>query len=285
MKKNISIIVAVLLILAVIVSVSNSTDHTGEAKTPAISDEQKGHMYKDVIALFKEQGFTNIKTQTIKDLMLGWITKDGEVEHVSVGGNIDYSADTWYPEDIEVIVTYHTFPDERESSDTDSENQDDVKEQSKDEEKEIENIEQNEKTDSTEEEKDTILTVDNNEDLKELFNVDSGEIVENFADKYKGKTIRFDGNIAHMMNHGDYKTRYDFLVYADDYDENSAYIGPSFKFEDKNFYDLGLIGDNIPEAVTMGQNYTITAKVLEYNKIQGLFFLEPISLEYRSSYE
>ncbi|MEG1495745.1 MAG: DUF4839 domain-containing protein [Bacilli bacterium] len=279
MKKNIGIIVAVILVLAVVGIGLNSTDHTGEAETPAISEEQKGHMYKDVIALFKEQGFTNIKTQTIKDLIFGWTTKDGEVEHVSVGGDIDYSANTWYPEDIEVIVTYHTFPDKRESSNTDSENKDDVKEQNK------------------EKEKDTILTVDNNEDLKELLNVlESGEVVENFADKYKGKTIRFDGNIAHMMNyedykndspmmnHGDYKTRYDILVYAGDYSK-TIFKGPSFKFKDKNISDLGLIGDNIPEAVTMEQNYTITAKVLEYNKTQELFFLEPISLEYRSSYE
>lgn len=35
-------------------------------------------------------------------------------------GDTGYSADAWYPADVEVIITYHTFP-EKETPETDSE--------------------------------------------------------------------------------------------------------------------------------------------------------------------
>ena len=51
----------------------------------------------------------DINTEEIQDLITGWLTKDGEVEEVTVGGNSEYSKDDWFPVDTEVIVRYHTF--------------------------------------------------------------------------------------------------------------------------------------------------------------------------------
>ncbi|MGW3521267.1 DUF4839 domain-containing protein [Streptomyces hydrogenans] len=39
-----------------------------------------------------------------------------------------------------------------------------------------------------------------------------------FATKYVGKTVAFDGSIMHMAPHGDYDTRYDFLLGPGDQD-------------------------------------------------------------------
>ncbi len=85
--------------------------HVGEAKTPSSSDSQKGKNYLEVIEIFEKQGFVNIKTETIDDLIIGWLTKDGEVESVAVDGDTDYKSDKWYPKETEVLILYHTFPE------------------------------------------------------------------------------------------------------------------------------------------------------------------------------
>ena len=87
------------------------TSHEGQAKTPGESSDHQGIDYKNVVSDFEDSGFMNIKTETLEDLITGWLTKDGEVESVSVDGNEDYSANVWYPNDVEVIITYHTFPE------------------------------------------------------------------------------------------------------------------------------------------------------------------------------
>lgn len=109
MRKIIYLLFVSLFIIHV-VGCSDSIDRTGQAKTPSGSRIQEGRMYQEVIDDFEEQGFTNIQTEAVEDLILGWLTKDGEVESVTVEGDVDYSSDTWYPNDVPVVITYHTFP-------------------------------------------------------------------------------------------------------------------------------------------------------------------------------
>lgn len=90
----------------------SSNKHEGEAKTPSGSSVQKGRDYQSVVDDFVKKGFINIKTEALDDLITGWLTKDGEVESVSVDGDEGYSADVWYPNDVEVVITYHTFAEE-----------------------------------------------------------------------------------------------------------------------------------------------------------------------------
>ena len=127
-----------------------------------------------------------------------------------------------------------------------------------------------------------ILTLENNEDMAALFKVgDSDPFVSEFAKKYAGRTIQFDGYIANMMPHEGSKTRFDILIYTGNYGEKSG-NALSFKFEDVNIvYDLKLTGSNIPEYISEGQNLRITAIVEEYKEISGLFFLKPVSTEIR----
>jgi len=100
----------VLIISLMLTACSDSDKHEGEAKTPSASSTQKGRNYQDVIDTFEEKGFININTEVLDDLITGWLTKDGEVESVSVDGNVDYTANVWYPNDVEIVITYHTFP-------------------------------------------------------------------------------------------------------------------------------------------------------------------------------
>ena len=107
MKKHLSLLLTVLLCLSLMSC--GSTDHEGEAKTPSGSSIQKGRNFEEVVQKFEEHGFTNIITEPIEDLITGWITKDGAVEDVSVGGDVGYSADRWVPAETPILIRYHTF--------------------------------------------------------------------------------------------------------------------------------------------------------------------------------
>lgn len=111
MMKRIVFIFLAALFSVILVGCNDSSDHLGEAKTPSGSSVMKGRDYARVVSIFEEKGFTNIRLEKIEDLITGWLTKDGEVEKVTVDGDENYSADKWVPADIAVIVYYHTFPE------------------------------------------------------------------------------------------------------------------------------------------------------------------------------
>lgn len=122
MKRLFCLSLALILCFSLIGCGENS--HEGEVKTPAGSSDMEGRNYEDVVTIFEEKGFTNIKTEPIDDLIFGWLTKDGEVEEVSVGGKVDYSPDKWVPADTEVVIRYHTFPeDDEEETKSDESNE------------------------------------------------------------------------------------------------------------------------------------------------------------------
>lgn len=124
---------------------------------------------------------------------------------------------------------------------------------------------------------DEIVTVENNEEFASLLLLKNefDPSINTFAKKYAGLTIEFDCNIAFMGPHGDYTTRYDILILAGDYSEDSA-SGPYFQFVDVNISDLNLTGDNIPDYIGTGDNLHILAIVESFNENSGLFLLKPI---------
>ncbi|WP_416246471.1 DUF4839 domain-containing protein [Clostridium sp. HCS.1] len=272
MKKIIIVLLACIMIMAVVGCSTNSNKHEGEAKTPSGSSVQKGRDYNEVVDDFKSKGFKNIKIEKIEDLITGWVTKDGEVEEVSVGGDADYSADEWVSEDIEVIIKYHTFKEK----DTESATEPKVKDTENTTEPKVEDDLDVNKT------SEEILTVDNCKDLSDILSTkdEFDSRIKDFAQKYEGKTIEFDGNTAYVSKHGDYKTRFDYLIYAGDYSETTA-SGPSFQFSNVNYSDLHLTGDNVPDTFGVGLNIRIVAVVGEYDENSGLFQLKPLSIKMR----
>jgi hypothetical protein len=101
-----------------------------------------------------------------------------------------------------------------------------------------------------------------------------------FATKHEGQTIAFDGSIVHMAPHGDYDTRYDLLLGPGDKGPQTT-VGPDFKFEDVNVSELKLTGEKVPAAVGAGDKFRFVAEVVEFNAVQCLFYLDPISTETR----
>jgi len=126
---------------------------------------------------------------------------------------------------------------------------------------------------------DLILTAENSEDLAAILstNNESDPLIKVFAEKYKGRTIEFSGNVTYMTNYDEYTTRYDILLGSGDYDENRQ-KGPNFKFKNVSAYDLGLDTLFLEDVIEIGKNVQVLAIVGEYNEANTLFLLEPISI-------
>lgn len=109
MKELITSLLAMLLVL--VLAACGSGDNTdNKIKVPDSSTGLKGEDYKDVMTLLQVAGFTNIEVNVLDDLITGWLTKDGEVEKVSINGATSFSASSKYPHDAKIVITYHTFP-------------------------------------------------------------------------------------------------------------------------------------------------------------------------------
>lgn len=56
----------------------------------------------------QELGFTNLHKCPKKDIVLGWLSKEGEVEEVCIAGNNRFKENTTYKFDVEITIRYHT---------------------------------------------------------------------------------------------------------------------------------------------------------------------------------
>ena len=79
-----------------------------------------------------------------------------------------------------------------------------------------------------------------------------------------------------MMKHGSYETRYDILLGPGDKGASTG-IGPAFKFDNVDIYDLNLTGANQPDSIGTGDRLHFVAEVGEFNPTTCLFFLRPVS--------
>ncbi|MGW3234143.1 DUF4839 domain-containing protein [Streptomyces olivaceus] len=126
-----------------------------------------------------------------------------------------------------------------------------------------------------------VITSQNNPEFAALLKADSCDDANlDFATKHEGKTVAFNGSIVNMAPHGNYDTRYDFLLGPGDKGPNTT-AGPAFKYQDVSAFDLRLTGKKIPATVGAGDKFRFVAKVGEFNADQCLFFLDPVSTEFR----
>lgn len=80
---------------------------------PFSSNQVHKKNYKELIKLLKDLGFTNIETEEIKDLVTGWLVKDGSIEQVSINNQTLYKAGIVCKYDAEIVIKYHTFAKKR----------------------------------------------------------------------------------------------------------------------------------------------------------------------------
>ncbi len=225
-----------------------------EAAMPRSASSYVFKNYADVQTELTEAGFTNISFEILYDIVIGW-TEEGEVDSVSVDGNTEFEQGDIFKKDIAIVITYH-MPEEDDPN------------------KPVEN-----ETESFAEPAEN-LTVENCPDLEAVLTLrDPGDSsVAAFANKYYGQIIEFDGCVMNMQHHGNFKTRWDVLLGAGDYDENSA-LGPNFRLTDVNFHDMNISG---ADSVYAGLNVHIVAEVGDYNPNSQLFELDIISMNIRN---
>lgn len=280
MKKLLSLCMAVIMVFSI--AGCNSEGHEGQAKTPSGSSVQQGRNYQEVYEQFEKKGFTNIQFEVLDDLVTGWLTKDGEVESVSVDGDTGYSADKWYPADVEVIITYHAFPNKESGNDADDTTKSDGSETT-----------EPTTNEPVSEPADDILTVENCEALAEILvlNADRDSLYADFAKQYLGKTIEFDGSIDYKDNHISYNPfngnsstseyEYDVLVSYGDYRADHQ-TGPTIKIENVSSRKLGYdVSKTLPSFMAVGSNVRIRVRVGSYNEDTGIFEMHLESIEAR----
>lgn len=129
-------------------------------------------------------------------------------------------------------------------------------------------------SETTKQEEDSILTIDNSSDLKDLLTSDDEADFAAFAAKNAGTTIEFDCSIDDLTNHENYDTRYDFLLSYGDYSEDSQ-DGPTFKLENYN-----VSNDAFPDdSYAIGDSIHIIAEVDKFEN--SVFYLTPIKVTHR----
>lgn len=280
MKKK--LILITLGLSAVLMTGCGTSDNkkNTEIKVSVSAKELKKENYEDVETRLKKTGFENIKLKKEADLVTGWLTKEGEVENVSIEGITDFEANDSFEKDAKVIITYHVFPEE--SSDEGKETGVSTTQSSGATQESAKEIKKKVSNKTVKEEN---ITATNNEEFSHILN-DSGDYkaFKKFADKYQGQKIEFDANIAYMNLHPNKTTRYDFLIYAGDYsvDGSTGASGVPFQIRDKNVVsDFNFIGDNLPDSISEGLNIHLIAEVVKYDSQGDLLLIKPVETRIR----
>ncbi|MFE9939808.1 DUF4839 domain-containing protein [Streptomyces hirsutus] len=123
-----------------------------------------------------------------------------------------------------------------------------------------------------------VITPENNPEFAALLTADTCDATNlDFATRHEGRTVAFNGSIRHMAR---YSTGYHFLLGPGDEGPQTT-VGPSFKYADVTISDLKLTGKKIPATVAAGDKFRFVAEVGEFNAVQCLFYLDPVSTETR----
>lgn len=82
-----------------------------EVKMDVDAYDYKYKDFKEVESELSALGFTNIQYEILYDIVWGW-TDEGEVQSVSIDGNIDFSRGDIFKKDASIIITYHLKEDD-----------------------------------------------------------------------------------------------------------------------------------------------------------------------------
>lgn len=223
---------------------------------------------KNYINLCKEKGFS-IEVQE-GDTSYSAKNNDGYKVNVEYIGNNTIKVGIKKPENETNLAN---------NGDTELNNNEDINYTT---ENETENTNSNEINESQTEDKENILTIDNCPELANILtnnHVSNQEYIE-FFNKYEDRIIEFDGNVSYIAPFEDYETRYDLLISYGNFDANHQ-IGPTFKIESVNSFDLGLTAYRLIDQLPIGANIHIKSKLTLFDSDTSIFYLDPIEFKRR----
>lgn len=76
---------------------------------PVSAKDGRKMLCDELVSTLEEAGFVNITTEADRDLITGWITKEGSVEEISIGGDTKFFQNASFRPDVEIVITYHAF--------------------------------------------------------------------------------------------------------------------------------------------------------------------------------
>lgn len=86
--------------------IANSHLALGEAKIPEFS---KTGDYRNAVKALKDAGFTNVTAIAKGDMILGLLETENYIDEVTVDGAPDFETNKWYPVNVPIEITYHSF--------------------------------------------------------------------------------------------------------------------------------------------------------------------------------
>lgn len=127
-----------------------------------------------------------------------------------------------------------------------------------------------------------IITVDNNAEFKQIMESTerAGAKVEDFAEKYDGRTIKFDGNISFMRQTNSSFTNFGIVIDAGDFDAGELH-GPHFYLDNVTMEEMNLNENDKNSGISSGDNVTVTAIIDYYSVETESIFLKIVKLEKR----
>lgn len=128
-----------------------------------------------------------------------------------------------------------------------------------------------------------VLTVQNSPELAAVLEERGTctQAASDFASRFAGQTIQFDGYVGNVANIGTFSDRYNILIGAWDFDESNL-RGPDFQFRDVFSVDeLNFPGPDSIEQLAFGDRLRITATVGELEPDPCLLILDPVATERR----
>ena len=90
-------------------SLGDPVVENGMIQMPTDADDLVGRDVHEVEDMFREWGFTNLVLEPHGDLLVGMLHADGEVEKITINGTTEFTMDSFFAPDQEIIITYHTY--------------------------------------------------------------------------------------------------------------------------------------------------------------------------------
>lgn len=84
--------------------------HSLKLITPPItSDDAEGEDFHEIEKQFRDSGFVNVVTEADKDLIIGLLHSEYDVESVKISGDEEYKPGNEYRPDVQVVIVYHAW--------------------------------------------------------------------------------------------------------------------------------------------------------------------------------
>ena len=77
------------------------------------SKEAKKKDVEEVVLAFSTAGFVNVSKVSLMDLKIGILSKEGQVESITIAGNSDFKKKNRVRLDSAIQINYHTFSPKR----------------------------------------------------------------------------------------------------------------------------------------------------------------------------